>query len=104
VARLFRKSREIALDIQILVIPSPLPQSIFHRFAKEFRCCRDQLMDFDLNLRPPGEQILIRRAKPTHMLRLLATLAFAISFDVFLFDGKYTDAVHQLTVIAFQHF
>jgi hypothetical protein len=34
----------------------------------------------------------------------LATLAFAVSFDILLFDGKYTDAAHQLTVIAIQHF
>jgi len=39
------------------------------------------------------------------MLRLLlATLVFAVSFDVLLFDGKYTDAVHQIAVVAVQHF
>jgi len=38
------------------------------------------------------------------MRLLLATLAFAVSFDVLLFDGKYTDAVHRIAVIAIQHF
>ena len=30
------------------------------------------------------------------MLRILATLAFAVSFDLLFFDGKYTDAAKQL--------
>jgi diketogulonate reductase-like aldo/keto reductase len=55
-------------------------------------------MDSNLSFRPPGDQILIRRTKPTHMPHLLSTLAFAISFDVFLFDGKYTDAVNLFRV------
>jgi hypothetical protein len=38
------------------------------------------------------------------MLRLLATLAFMVSFDTLLFDGKYADAVHQVAVAAIQHF
>jgi hypothetical protein len=38
------------------------------------------------------------------MLRLLTTMAIAASFDILLFDGKYTDAAHQLAVIAIQHF
>jgi len=39
------------------------------------------------------------------MLRLLSTtLAFVVSFDVLLFDGEYTDAVHQIAVVAIQHF
>ena len=37
------------------------------------------------------------------MLRLLATLAFAVSFDILLYDGKYIDAVHRLAV-TIQHF
>jgi hypothetical protein len=38
------------------------------------------------------------------MLRLLATLAFAVSFDILLFDGRHTGAVHQLALVAIQHF
>jgi hypothetical protein len=39
------------------------------------------------------------------MLRVLSTmLAFVVSFDVLLFDGKYTDAVHEIAVVAIQHF
>jgi hypothetical protein len=37
------------------------------------------------------------------MFRLLATLAFVVGSDILLFDGKYTDAAHQLAVIAIQH-
>jgi hypothetical protein len=71
---------------------------------RDFHPDRDQQAGFDSNFTPLGEQTLIRRAKPARMMRLLATLAFAISFDVFLFDGRYTDAVHQLAVVAIQHF
>jgi len=38
------------------------------------------------------------------MLRLLATLAVAASFDILLFDGKYISAVHKLAVAIIQHF
>jgi hypothetical protein len=38
------------------------------------------------------------------MLRLLATLAFAASFDILLFDGKYISAVNKLAVAIIQHF
>ena len=37
------------------------------------------------------------------MLRLLATLAFMVSFDTLLFDGKYTDAVHHVAMAAIQY-
>jgi hypothetical protein len=33
----------------------------------------------------------------------LATLAFVVGSDILLFDGKYSDAAHQLAVIAIQH-
>ena len=36
------------------------------------------------------------------MLRILATLAFAVSFDVYLFDGKYTNAVERLVLSVYQ--
>lgn len=32
------------------------------------------------------------------LLRLLATLAFAASFDILLFDGKYISAVDKVAV------
>jgi hypothetical protein len=38
------------------------------------------------------------------MLRLLATLAFAASFDILLCDGKYISAVSKLAVAIIQHF
>ena len=38
------------------------------------------------------------------MLRLLATLAFAASFDILLFDGKYISAVDNIAVAIIQHF
>jgi hypothetical protein len=38
------------------------------------------------------------------LLRLLVTLAFVVSFDVILFDGKYTQVVEQVAVAVFQHF
>jgi hypothetical protein len=38
------------------------------------------------------------------MFRILSTLAFAVSFDVFLTNGSYTDAVWQMTVVTIQHF
>jgi hypothetical protein len=38
------------------------------------------------------------------MLRLLAALAFAASFDILLFDGKYISAVDKLAVAIIQHF
>ena len=37
------------------------------------------------------------------MLRMLATLAFAVSLDVILFDGKYTHAVEQMANQIIQH-
>lgn len=38
------------------------------------------------------------------LLRLLVTLAFLVSFDVILFDGKYTQVVEQVAVAMLQHF
>jgi len=38
------------------------------------------------------------------MLRILATLAFAVSFDLFLSNGNYTHAVWQATIVILQHF
>ena len=38
------------------------------------------------------------------MLRLLATLALAASFDILLFDGKYIGAVSKIAVAIIQHF
>jgi hypothetical protein len=38
------------------------------------------------------------------MLRLLATLAFAASFDILLNDGKYISAVNKLAVAVIHHF
>jgi hypothetical protein len=35
--------------------------------------------------------------------RMLATLAFAVSFDLYLFDGKYTHAAEQITFLMLQH-
>jgi hypothetical protein len=38
------------------------------------------------------------------MLRLLATLAFAVSFDIILTGGKYVGAVDQIAVAIVQRF
>jgi hypothetical protein len=38
------------------------------------------------------------------MLRTLATLAFAVSFDLLFFDGKYADAAKQMAVTILRHF
>ena len=38
------------------------------------------------------------------MLRITATLAFAVSFDLLLFDGKYTHAAEQMALTILQHF
>jgi hypothetical protein len=38
------------------------------------------------------------------MLRLLATLAFAVSFDILLFDGKYVNAVEHIALAVVQNF
>jgi len=37
------------------------------------------------------------------LFRMLATLAFAVGFDVLMFDGKYTHVVEQLGLSIFQH-
>jgi len=37
------------------------------------------------------------------MFRILAALAFAVSFDVIWFDGKYTHAVEQIATQIVQH-
>lgn len=33
------------------------------------------------------------------MFRLLATLAFTVSFDLYLFDGKYTHAAESVALL-----
>jgi hypothetical protein len=38
------------------------------------------------------------------MFRFLATLAFAVSFDILLTGGKYVTAVDQLAATIVQHF
>ena len=38
------------------------------------------------------------------MLRLLATPAFAVSFDIILFDGKYISAVDKVAVAIIRSF
>ena len=38
------------------------------------------------------------------MLRITATLAFAVSFDFLFFDGWYTAAVKQMVATILQHF
>ena len=37
------------------------------------------------------------------MLRILATLAFAVSFDLLFFGGRYTDAAKQMGLTVLQH-
>jgi len=38
------------------------------------------------------------------LFRTLAMVAFAVSFDFYLFDGKYTHAVEQLALSLYQYF
>ena len=38
------------------------------------------------------------------MLRILATLAFAVSFDLLIFDGRYTKSAEQIALTILQHF
>ena len=38
------------------------------------------------------------------LLRILATLAFAASFDILIMDGKYLSAVDKVAVAIFQSF
>jgi hypothetical protein len=38
------------------------------------------------------------------LLRILATLAFAASFDTLILDGKYISAVDKVAVTIFQSF
>jgi hypothetical protein len=38
------------------------------------------------------------------LFRTLATLAFAVSLDVFLCDGKYTHAVETMALSIYRHF
>jgi hypothetical protein len=37
------------------------------------------------------------------MFRILATLAFVVSFDLFLSNGKYTNAIWQMAIVMLQH-
>jgi hypothetical protein len=38
------------------------------------------------------------------LFRTLAALAFAVSFDVLLSDGKYMHAAQQIALAIYQHF
>jgi hypothetical protein len=38
------------------------------------------------------------------LFRLLATLAFAVSLDLLLYDGTYTHAVQEVALSIYQHF
>lgn len=38
------------------------------------------------------------------LFRTLAMLAFAVSFDVLLWDGKYTHAVQAIAFSIYRHF
>jgi hypothetical protein len=38
------------------------------------------------------------------LFRMLATVAFAVSFDVLLCDGKYTHTVEQVALAIARHF
>jgi len=38
------------------------------------------------------------------MIRVLATLAFAVSFDILITGGKYMHAADQLALAFFQYF
>jgi hypothetical protein len=38
------------------------------------------------------------------MFRTLAALAFAVGADVYLFEGRYSNAVAQLIHLTLQHF
>ena len=46
---------------------------------------------------------LIARYHDGIMFRILATLAFAVSLDLILFDSKYTHAVEQMANQVIQH-
>jgi len=37
------------------------------------------------------------------MFRIMAALAFAVSFDLCLYNGKYMDAVWQMAIVILQH-
>jgi len=41
---------------------------------------------------------------PRMLLRILATLAFAASFDILIMDGKYIGAVDKIAVAILQSF
>jgi hypothetical protein len=47
---------------------------------------------------------LIVKHHDNSMLRILAALAFAVSFDLLFFDGRYTDAAKQIALTVLQHF
>lgn len=53
----------------------------------------------ELNYRP-----LLAKLHDEKMFRTLATLAIAVSIDLYLFDGKYTHAVELLALSILQHF
>ena len=38
------------------------------------------------------------------MLRIVAALAFAVSIDLLLFDGRYTHAIERMTLTIFHYF
>ena len=58
----------------------------------------------DLIASGSSKHILNRRTYDIRMLRLLATLTFAASFDIILFDGRYITAVDKVAVAIFRSF
>jgi hypothetical protein len=55
--------------------------------------------DNDLNNGP-----LISKFHDSTMLRIMATLAFMVRFDLYLCDGRHTHAAKQMALLLFQHF
>jgi hypothetical protein len=62
------------------------------------------LIRLDLDPNNASKHILIFQDNDIRMLRLLATLAFAASFDILLFDGKYISAVDKVAVAIIRSF
>jgi hypothetical protein len=62
------------------------------------------LIRLDLDRNGASKHILNFQDNNICMLRLLATLAFAASFDIILFDGKYISAVDKVTVAIIRNF
>ncbi len=62
------------------------------------------LIRLDLDRNSASKHILNFQDNDICMLRLLATLAFAASFDIILFDGKYISAVDKVAVAIIRSF